>query len=157
MRRDFSLVPTHRGGKPRRPIEVAMTPMIDVIFLLLVFFVATSSFQLVEQILPSGVAEAPDSESQGQLDQPTEPTQDALEQVVVRLAASGDGVTVTLNDVELTQFSDLKSRFEGISQAKADVPVVIDPDGDVVARDVIQAYDWARERGLSRVFLAVSK
>ncbi|GIW98073.1 MAG: hypothetical protein KatS3mg111_1406 [Pirellulaceae bacterium] len=43
----------------RRPedADVAMTPMIDVIFLLLVFFLATSSFRAVEKLLPSGVTE----------------------------------------------------------------------------------------------------
>ena len=34
-------------------IDAAMTPMIDVVFLLLVFFVWTASFQIIEQALPS--------------------------------------------------------------------------------------------------------
>ena len=32
-----------------------MTPMIDVVFLLLIFFICTASFQIVEQNLPSQV------------------------------------------------------------------------------------------------------
>ena len=46
---------THRRLQ-RRAVSLNMTPMIDVIFLLLVFFLATSSFQVVEKLLPSSVS-----------------------------------------------------------------------------------------------------
>ena len=38
-----------------RSLEVAMTPMIDVVFMLLIFFVWTASFQVAELILPSSI------------------------------------------------------------------------------------------------------
>ena len=48
-------------------MEVKMTPMIDVIFLLLIFFVCTASFRAVEEVLPTNLslpgaigAESPD-------------------------------------------------------------------------------------------------
>ena len=41
----------------REPLDVKMTPMIDVVFLLLIFFVWTASFHIVEHILPSSVSE----------------------------------------------------------------------------------------------------
>ena len=40
----------------RGDVDVKMTPMIDVVFLLLVFFIWTASFQIVEQVLPSSVS-----------------------------------------------------------------------------------------------------
>ncbi|MBC8874781.1 MAG: biopolymer transporter ExbD, partial [Planctomycetes bacterium] len=40
----------------RSDLDVKMTPMIDVVFLLLVFFVWTASFHIVEHILPSSVS-----------------------------------------------------------------------------------------------------
>ncbi|MCH2572798.1 MAG: biopolymer transporter ExbD, partial [Planctomycetes bacterium] len=33
--------------------EIKMTPMIDAVFLLLIFFLLTSTFQINEQLLPS--------------------------------------------------------------------------------------------------------
>ena len=42
---------THSGDRQ----DVTMTPMIDVVFLLLIFFICTASFQIVEQTLQSGV------------------------------------------------------------------------------------------------------
>ena len=153
MKRDYSLAPTTRDGRPRRPIEIVMTPMIDVIFLLLVFFLATSSFQVVEQLLPSGVSET--KEAQGNSEQPPqEVSQDAIDQVIVKLEKQGETTVARLNEVVLPDMVMLKGRLQGISLAGADVPVVIDPEEDVVAADVIKAYDWAREAGLARVYLA---
>lgn len=130
-----------------------MTPMIDVIFLLLVFFLATSSFQLVEQLLPSGVSQS--TEAVGNSEQvPTDPTDDALDQVVIKLEKQG-GITVArLNEGPLPDFQQLRDRLLAISLAASDVPVVIDPAQDIAASDVIKAYDWAREAGLARVYLA---
>ncbi len=153
MKRDYSLNPVGRSGRPRRPIEIAMTPMIDVIFLLLVFFLATSSFQLVEQLLPSGVSNI--STPAGDAAQPPEdPNQDVLEQVIVKIEMEGGVAVAKLGGVTLPAMSQLKERLEAIGGVRADVPVVIDPQAEVKAADVVRAYDWARQAGLARVYLA---
>ena len=41
--------------RTRGDLEISMTPMIDVVFLLLVFFVWTASFQVVENMLPTSL------------------------------------------------------------------------------------------------------
>ena len=46
--------------------DVKMTPMIDVVFLLLIFFVCTASFQIAEALLPAPLAYA------GNVQTPTE-------------------------------------------------------------------------------------
>lgn len=156
MRRDFSLSPVGRSGRPRKPIELMMTPMIDVIFLLLVFFLTTSSFQVVEQLLPSAISQS--SAAAGSLDQPPPvPTQDVLDQIVIKLKLNGPQTIVNLNGQDLAEFAQLRTRLRAISQVRADVPVIIDPDGQVAAKEVISAYDWARQAGLSRVYLATRK
>lgn len=156
MRRDFSLSAVGRSGRPRKPIELMMTPMIDVIFLLLVFFLTTSSFQLVEQLLPSAMSD--ESAATGSSDQPPpEPTQDAIDQVVIKLKLSGLQAVANMNGSDLAEFSQLQARLKSLSSVRADVPVIIDPAGDVPAKDVVQAYDWARQVGLSRVYLATRK
>lgn len=45
--------------KKRMPIGLRMTPMIDIIFLLLTFFVLTAKFQEPEQVLQINVAKQP--------------------------------------------------------------------------------------------------
>ena len=66
-------------------MDSAMTPMIDVVFLLLVFFVWTASFQIVEQILPSEMSAQFGSDSSDQVDPP--PPKD-FEDVVVKIASA---------------------------------------------------------------------
>ncbi len=156
MRRDFSLSPVGRSGRPRKPIELMMTPMIDVIFLLLIFFLTTSSFQVVEQLLPSAISEA--SSPTGNSDQPPPvPTQDAIDQVVVQLKLVNRTAVASLNGIDLANMSQLLPRLKAISEVRADVPVIIDPDGKVPAKDVVVAYDSARQAGLARVYLATRK
>jgi len=155
MRRDFSLSPAGRSGRPRKPIELMMTPMIDVIFLLLVFFVTTSSFQVVEQLLPSSLSES-QTPTGNAAEPPPVPTQDALDQIVIKLKIINQLAVANLNGSDLADFEQLPVRLKAISAVRADVPVIIDPDGQVPAKDVVRAYDWARQSGLSRVHLAVA-
>jgi biopolymer transport protein ExbD len=155
MRRDFSLSPAGRSGRPRKPIELMMTPMIDVIFLLLVFFVTTSSFQVMEQLLPSTLSES-QSPIGNAAEPPPVPTQDALDQIVIRLKIVNQRAVANLNGSDLESFEQLPGRLRAISAVRADVPVIIDPEGQVPAKDVVHAYDWARQSGLSRVHLAIA-
>lgn len=154
MKRDYSMTRQTRSGRPRRPIEIAMTPMIDVIFLLLVFFLATSSFQQVESLLPSGVSHAAEPSGSAAMDAQPDPTDDALDQIVIKLAVLEPGVSISLNGNPLTGFEQLPARLSQISSIKSDVPVIIDPDGSVKAKDAIHAYDLARQAGFSRVYMA---
>ncbi len=156
MRRDFSLASAGRSGRPRKPIELMMTPMIDVIFLLLVFFLTTSSFQVIEQLMPSAVSDA-SAASGSSGDPPPVPSQDAIDQVIIHLKLVGAQPVASLNGSDLPEYSQLKQRLRALSAARADVPVIIDPAGDVPAKDVVIAYDWARQVGLSRVYLATRK
>jgi biopolymer transport protein ExbD len=128
--------------------------MIDVIFLLLIFFLTTSSFQLVELLLPSGVSRLSTPPPGNAPQPPVEPTQDALDQVIIKIALAGERAIAILNGSQLADFDQLPERLRAISTVRADVPVVIDPDPSVTARDVVRAYDWARQSGLSRVYLA---
>ena len=153
MKTEYSLSTTGRGKRARRPLEIMMTPMIDVIFLLLVFFLATSSFQVVEELLPGGVSELKSSTGAAATP-PEEISQDSLEQVVVKLQATGEATVVNFNGVELAAFGELQSRFAAVGQVRATVPVIIDPMPSIEAREVIRAYDWARQAGLTRVYLA---
>ena len=127
--------------------------MIDVIFLLLIFFLTTSSFQLLEQSMPSSVSKLSE-QAAGAAQLPADPTDDALDEVIVKLLETDGRVVVELNQVALASFAELRLRLQAIGAVRTDVPVIIDPEENVQAVNVIRAYDWARQAGLARVFLA---
>jgi biopolymer transport protein ExbD len=140
----------------RKEVEISMTPMIDVIFLLLVFFITTSSFQVVEKLLPSGVSDLK-SVAGGNSDPPPEVTQAMLEQIVIKLSLNGNDVVAVLNGQPLASLDELFQRLKTIGQVSPNAPVIIDPDAKVPAGVVVKAYDRARASGLTSVFMATRK
>ena len=87
-------VPRRTG---RSSMELKMTPMIDVVFLLLVFFLWTSSFDLPEFDLPSSLAEPPAGLSDVDDRQPPPEAFDELVITVGRVGPAGQGLNLTLN------------------------------------------------------------
>lgn len=135
-------------------IEFAMTPMIDVIFLLLVFFLATSSFRVVEKLLPSTLSQTTPAKGDQEM-LPTEEMNELLDQVIVKLRQPADMVVAEINGTRLESFEDLRLRLISIAQLQSGLPVIIDPEPTVTADRVVKAYDWARSAGLTRVYLAI--
>lgn len=138
-------------AKRKDGFEVAMTPMIDVVFMLLIFFVWTASFQVAELILPSSLvspeAEAGNTQAIEQIDD--------LERIVVRISySSSERLQWTVNDVPLKDFALVKIRLEAIAKIRSDLPVLVDPDPQVPLGAVIDVYDAARYFGLENVQFA---
>ncbi|MCA9186606.1 MAG: biopolymer transporter ExbD [Pirellulaceae bacterium] len=139
------------GG--RRPLEIPMTPMIDVVFLLLVFFLWTASFQLPEQNLPVVISMAAGSGAVTE----TPPEQPDFDLIAVRLLRQDERLITTLNGQHLTDLGDLQGRLEGLANVRADLPVVIDPAADVPVGDVVDVYDTVRIVGFNQVQFAAER
>jgi len=128
--------------------DVAMTPMIDVVFLLLVFFVWTASFQTVELLLPSrlNVASGTGDNSEIPLEQID------VEQVVIRLASSvDDAVLWSVNNEQLPGMDAVRQRLAAVASIRTDIPVVVDPDDSIRLGPVIDAYDLAMQQGFENI------
>jgi biopolymer transport protein ExbD len=142
----------HRENS-RRP-DVMMTPMIDVVFLLLVFFLATASFDRVEQILPSGAVESAQQPAAGGTASPTEPQASDVDEIVVRLAMTpGSALEISLNDQRLSTVDELLSRLAALIKIRQDVPVIIDPVHELPTEQVIEIYDQIRSVGFTSLYL----
>ena len=136
----------------RRSLDVEMTSMIDVVFLLLVFFVWTASFQIVEQLLPSEMSSA-EGTSRGAVEQPT-PNID-FDLIVVKMTFDNAQPSWFVNDQPLASWSALSDKLSSIATIKSDVPVVVDPSATVPLGNVIDVYDLARKAGFGSVRFAV--
>ena len=128
--------------------EIQMTPMIDVIFLLLVFFVCTANFNPPEEILPLDT---------------TLPGSVAAD-VVLPAPTNLDVVQIQIFfdrkphwQVEGNQCSSLKEVqhiLRLIREVKEDIPVIIKSADNVPMETVIDVYDVCRRIGLVRVQFA---
>ncbi|MCA9213135.1 MAG: biopolymer transporter ExbD [Planctomycetales bacterium] len=130
--------------------DVAMTPMIDVVFLLLVFFVWTASFQSVELLLPSRLSVS--SESGDNTEVSLEHID--VEQVIIRLLSANDGddaLQWRVNDEPLGNLDQVRQRLAAVAMVRTDIPVIVDPDDSVKLGPVIDVYDSAMQVGFENI------
>ena len=132
-------------------MDVAMTPMIDVVFLLLIFFVCTASFQVAEQILPANFlasgTEAPET------DIDPEPV---LETVIVKIGIPDQAVRWDVNGRLYHSLDQVHRVMAKVAEIDATVPVVFDVEGSVPIFHVIDAYDVCRQVGFAKIQFAAS-
>jgi len=147
----------------RRELEVSMTPMIDVVFLLLIFFVCTASFQLPESILPSHL------QLPGTSAEPLPPEWDSveLERIVVRITGARNAsharsspespsqVGYAINDQPCPSLSRLGALLRSLASIDASLPVVLDIADEVLLDRVIDTYDACRLAGFEQIQFAI--
>ena len=131
-----------------------MTPMIDVIFLLLIFFICTASFHVPEKLLPTPLtAMMGNSPTDEPIMLPTEITD--LGEVVIRFHFE----VKPYWDIHGTRHDSLAGVLgvlKALAAQSAEIPVILDIDGNVPMEHIISVYDAARLAGFKRVQFAVS-
>jgi biopolymer transport protein ExbD len=140
-----SELPTGYVGKierRRRSIEVIdMIPMIDMVFLLLIFFALTNTFEVqrfLELNLPAG--------SSGIEMKKTE-----------RLILSINKEHQIIFDNELIQLSELDARLRDVIKADTEVTLVIKGDQNVPHGRVVELMDAAHGAGVRKILVTVRK
>ena len=129
-----------------------MTTMIDVVFLLLVFFVWTSSFEIPEFDLPSAIAEPPAAAAATESSDP--PPTEPFDEIVVRVALQDVTEVIQVNGETVSDVEELTSRLSEIIALGVQPPVIIDPDQQITMRQAVRVYDAARAAGADRVLFA---
>lgn len=140
-------VPAHHG---RTATDVAMTPMIDVVFLLLIFFICTANFQLEEELLPMGLAATGGIKAQTPQEVKPEP-----QRVVVRATRTDGRTQWIVNERPIGSLADVQGLLRAAASTNALVPVTLDVAGEVPLGDMIDVYDLCRVTGLQKIEFAV--
>ena len=141
-------------GSANADLNTAMTPMIDVVFLLLVFFVWTASFQTIEYVLDSQVTAAQGTDA-AEPPQSLEPS-DFDEPIVVRIESQGGGLVWSINQRAAQSLEDIRSRLNGLAEVDTTAKVILHPDPEVPLGFVIGAFDAAQLAGFTKVAFAVN-
>lgn len=145
-------IPSDRTRDDRRD-GMAMTPMIDVVFLLLIFFVCASIGQKRESLLPTELG-AGSVRSEEVVEQ-----QNPLGEVWVHLrtpegTAEPGPTVVELNDREYTEFDRLQATLTKLAELAPEIPVILDIANDVPLGDVIRVYDTCRDAHFQSIHFA---
>jgi len=131
----------------RQSRELQMTPMIDVVFLLLIFFLWTASFRIAEHSLPSRVSEA----AGGGSNSTAVPPEADFPELVIRVLWANERASWRIGEQPLATLADLQAKLAAIFQVHAEAPVIIDPDAATPLGDVIDVYDLTRRVGFREV------
>ncbi len=127
---------------PREPVP--MTPMIDVVFLLLIFFVCASAGQIREYVLGTKLASG-----NVQTETPVEQPRPLLKPLWLHVRRLPDGTTqVQFNSSGrgrlFNDLAGLKQHLLQLAQIAPDLPVILDIAPNVSAQTMIAVYDICR-------------
>ena len=128
--------------RPRTQPEVNLTSLIDVVLLLLIFFMVSTSFVKQSQITIS----LPEAES-------TAIVEEVPEQIDIMITESG---TFLVNGRELinTRVETIRNALQKVSGGDNTLPLTISADANARHQDVVTAMDVAGRLGFSRISIA---
>ena len=132
-----------RRSRSEEP-DVNLTPLIDVVFILLLFFMVSTTFQRESEInieLPEANAE------------PVEEREDMLELVI---DAEGH-YFIDEQQVVNTELETLKQAIQKFLGERSEIPVVIRADRMTPYESVVRAMDATAQLGLVQMSLATSQ
>jgi biopolymer transport protein ExbD len=128
-------------GAPKDPVDINLTPLIDVVFLLLIFFMVSTTFNRDSELsieLPSATAE---------------PTQRQPDSIDVAIDAQG---RFYINGLQLvnTQSRTIRQALQKAAGGHESPPIIISADAKTPHQAVVQVMDAARELGFLRLTFA---
>ena len=122
-------------------LSINITPLVDIVFLLLIFFIITAVLErnyLIEVDLPRGIIPA------------SEPSEGGIEVIVSRIGeyfVNGESV---LNHSE----TELKNKLLQVSEGDTSFPVILYADGEVSHRVVVNVMSIIKDTGFTKLKLA---
>ncbi|HEX9970520.1 MAG TPA: biopolymer transporter ExbD [bacterium] len=123
--------------KKRHKVLINITSLIDVLFLLLIFFMISSTF--VEQ--PGMKLELPESKSA---------LTEKIDDLVLQINADG---TMTLNDENIS-LENLEDMFKQILPTLEEKSLVLKADKSIPHGTVVKVMDLAKLSGLEKLIIA---
>lgn len=128
----------------REELAINITPLIDVVFLLLIFFMVTTTFSRETRLLvnlPEANAEAADSDQ---------------EQIEIVVALDG---SYTINGKSLvnTQADTLARALAIESNGNVNLPVILVADAQATHQSVVTAMDIIGQSGFTRLNIATQR
>jgi biopolymer transport protein ExbD len=146
-------IPTSRRAIQSGGFNLQLTPLIDCVFLLLIYFLWSSSFTRGELFLSGRLPPASGTHDIGA---GLAPPESDFEPIVVRVIRRGSQIAWTMQDASIPSPAALRQSLENAARIKADIPLIISPSSDVPWGDVIEAFDLARIAGLTKIQIAAS-
>lgn len=128
----------------KEDLDVNITPLIDIVFLLLIFFMVSTTFERESEIdvtLPQATIDAP---------------QEQNEVIEVVISSQGE-FYVNGKRVINKQVSTLKQALLKVANGREDPPIIISADAKATHQSVVTVMDAARQLGFVHLSFATSQ
>ena len=124
----------------REEDEIDLTPMLDVVFIMLIFFIVTATF-----VKEMGLdVNSPDKNQN---------VPDADKQSIVVQITNRDRIQIRGRDVDVRS---VRANIERLHAENPDAPVVVQPHADSTTETMISVMDAARQAGVYNVSIAAT-
>ena len=131
----------------RRRYAISMTPLIDVIFLLMIFFLMTINFQKPEGVLDNRLPQLGRRSSE-------EPTKDwETVKLRIQLTREGSELRIHLQERVLSNYEDLGHYLD---QLPPDILIIVEPEDDVPYKHVIGVYNACLKSNKREIVFSIS-
>ena len=143
---------------PRRPKNIAsldgdtMTPMIDVVFLLLVFFICASVGGTADKLLPAELKGSTESADVAPVEAPDHWNHPAIR---IRIEPGQKGVAIRLDDTLLPDVAALADRLSRLAAVDPASRIILDIHDDIHVQQFISVYDLCQSLSFENISFAV--
>ncbi len=130
--------------RERKPPTLSMAPMIDCVFLLLIFFMVSTTFTPMPGI-------------RVQLPPPGEPTEDKPKGLIVKIDNPAGNLktgTMLLNG-EVVQLGDMFARFFNAPEDQKSM-LIIQAQREVYHEQIVEVMDTAKDAGIDKIGFAIA-
>ena len=132
-------------GQKKDELDVNITPLIDVVFLLLIFFMVSTTFDRESEIqvtLPEAAID--------------EPLSAENEPIEVTVSSEGN-FFVNGQRVVNSQIQTLKQALVKVANGRKDPPIIISADANATHQAVVTVMDASRQLGFVHINIATSQ
>lgn len=130
----------------------SMTPMIDVVFLLLIFFVVASVGQIPDELLPASIAEGTTNNVEAVQPDQLVPAQE----IRIKLERPEDRLVIRLNTAIVSP-EQLQERLSQLAQIDLSSQIIMDVEDKVLVQHFMTVYERCQVLGFTKISFAVPK
>ena len=128
----------------REAVDVNLTPLIDVVFLLLIFFMVSTTFTKETRL----TLQLPEAQSE----------EVAVDPKMIEVVVGAEGqYAINGRSLVNNQIKTLMSAIAEVSSSSEQLPFVITADQDARHQDVIRVYDAAGRLGFTKIGLTTKQ
>lgn len=134
----------HFKRQSKSPEDINLTPLIDVVFLLLIFFMVSTTFTKETHLQ----VDLPEAEGR--------PAVDSADKLELLITADG-GYALNGERLVNSQMKTLLAAIQMKGQGNTDLPFIITADASVPYEKVVQAMDAAGRLGYAKLSMTTKK